>query len=351
MRMQLKIEYVPAADLVPYSGNAKAHPAEQIEQIKASIAEFGFNDPIAVWKGNEIIEGHGRLLAAQEMGLDKVPVVRLDDLTDEQRRAYTLVHNKLTMNTDFDAEMLGQELDSISDIDMEAFGFDISDFDDDAQDFDDGGWYGDERERTNDAYNLGIDALAEKTGDFWQMPVIKCDDFVPDDLVGFNFAKTNERKDVGIHFYVDDYQFERIWNAPEKYLDVLSQYDCILSPDFSLYMDMAMPVKIWNIYRSRLIGNYYQRNGIKVIPTVSWAEPDTFRFCFEGIPKGSIVSVSTVGVKRDKEALKIWQEGMQAMMDTINPRTVLVYGGALDFDYGSAEVKYYDNHVTKNWKG
>lgn len=125
--MQLKIEYVPAADLVPYSGNAKAHPAEQIEQIKASIAEFGFNDPIAVWKGNEIIEGHGRLLAAQEMGLDKVPVIRLDALTDEQRRAYTLAHNKLTMNSGFDIDILTAELGAIEEIDMEQFGFDFSD--------------------------------------------------------------------------------------------------------------------------------------------------------------------------------------------------------------------------------
>lgn len=346
---KLKIEYLPTDELIPYAGNAKEHPEEQIQQIKNSIVEFGFNDPIAIWGNGEIIEGHGRLLAAQELGMQEVPVVRLDGLSDEQRRAYTLIHNKLTMNTDFNADLLAQELMSIEDIDMDAYGFDPAEIE--PVEMDDGGWYGDERLRTNDAYNLGIDALAEKSDGFWQMPVIRCDNYIPADLVGFNYAKTNARKDVGIHFYVDDYQFERIWNAPEKYLGVLSQYDCILSPDFSLYMDMAMPVKIWNVYRSRLVGNYYQQNGIKVIPTISWAEPETFRFCFEGIPKGSIVSVSTVGVKRDKEAVKIWQAGMQAMMETIEPKTVLVYGGPLDFDYGDAEVRYYDNHVTKNWKG
>ena len=122
----LKIEYVKKEDLKPYVNNAKIHTGEQVEQIKKSIEEFGFNDPIAVWHDNEIIEGHGRLLAVMEMpDIKKVPIIRLDDLTEEQRKAYTLVHNKLTMNTDFDVDMLNLELDDIIDIDMGQFGFDL----------------------------------------------------------------------------------------------------------------------------------------------------------------------------------------------------------------------------------
>ena len=122
---ELKIEYVDITTLKPYENNAKEHPQEQIEQIKNSINEFGMNDPIAVWKDNVIIEGHGRLLACQELNIDKVPIIRLDDLSDEQRRAYTLAHNKLTMNSDFDLELLNGELESIFDIDMSDFGFDL----------------------------------------------------------------------------------------------------------------------------------------------------------------------------------------------------------------------------------
>ena len=122
----LKIEYLKKEDLKPYANNAKIHTAEQIEQIKTSIREFGFNDPIAVWHDNEIIEGHGRLLAAMEMEeLEQIPVIRLDDLSDEQRRAYMLVHNKLTMNTDFDLDILTVELDDIFNIDMADFGFEF----------------------------------------------------------------------------------------------------------------------------------------------------------------------------------------------------------------------------------
>ena len=119
----LKIEYVDIDTIRPYENNAKEHPIEQIEQIKKSIQEFGNNDPIAVWN-NEIVEGHGRYEALKQLGEKSIPIIRLDNLTDQQRKAYTLVHNKLTMNSDFDFELLSQELDNILDINMEDFGFD-----------------------------------------------------------------------------------------------------------------------------------------------------------------------------------------------------------------------------------
>ncbi len=164
-------------------------------------------------------------------------------------------------------------------------------------------------------------------------------------MIGFNYAKTSKEKNVGIHFYLDDYQFERVWNNKEKYIDILKQYQCILSPDFSLYMDMPMPMKIWNIYRSRAIGQYYQEQGIKVIPTISWAEKETFEFCFDGIPKGSIVSISTIGVKQNKEAFKIWKQGVDELIKRINPSTILIYGGKVDYDYKDIKVIYYKNKV------
>lgn len=122
--MELKIEYLPIDEINPYPGNAKQHPIKQINQIAESIQEFGFNDPIAISNGM-IAEGHGRLLAAQQLGLDTVPVIRLDALTDEQRRAYTLIHNQLTINSGFDLEILSSELENITDIDMSDFDFQI----------------------------------------------------------------------------------------------------------------------------------------------------------------------------------------------------------------------------------
>lgn len=121
--MKLKVEYLPIEEIKPYENNAKIHTPEQIEQIKNSIKQFGMNDPIGIWsKDNIIIEGHGRLMALQELGYEEVPVIRLDDLTDEQRRAYTLIHNQTTMNTGFDIDILNEELENLN-IDMSEFGF------------------------------------------------------------------------------------------------------------------------------------------------------------------------------------------------------------------------------------
>lgn len=130
----LQVEYEPTDSLVPYANNAKIHTEAQIEQIASSIREFGFNDPIGVWvnrKGeSEIVEGHGRVLAAQKLGIGTIPVIHLDRMSDEQRRAYTLAHNQLTMNTGWDYDKLDVELEEL-DFDMGEFGFDeaATDFD------------------------------------------------------------------------------------------------------------------------------------------------------------------------------------------------------------------------------
>ena len=120
--MELEVKYIPIGDIKPYKGNAKKHPKKQIDQIVKSIEDMGFLDPIGIWNG-EIVEGHGRYLAAKKLKLKTVPVIFLDDLTDEQRRAYTLIHNKLTMNSDFDLALLTDELLNISKYDMAEYGF------------------------------------------------------------------------------------------------------------------------------------------------------------------------------------------------------------------------------------
>jgi len=119
--VELKVEYVNIDTIKPYKRNAKTHPKEQVEQIKKSIQEFGNCDPIGVWHG-EIVEGHGRYLALKELGETTIPIIRLDSLTDEQRRAYGLVHNQLTMNSPWDIPALDLELADL-DFDMSEFGF------------------------------------------------------------------------------------------------------------------------------------------------------------------------------------------------------------------------------------
>ena len=109
----LAIEYVATESLIPYENNAKLHPESQVAEIALSIQSFGFNDPIAVDEKNGVIEGHGRLEAAKKLNLKEVPIIRLENLTNAEKRAYILAHNKLTLKTGFDLDMVRMEVDSI----------------------------------------------------------------------------------------------------------------------------------------------------------------------------------------------------------------------------------------------
>ena len=131
--MELKIEYIAVEDLKPYGRNNKKHEDFDIGEIAKSIEKYGMIDPVGIWKGNVIVEGHGRMLACKKLGIDKVPCIRLDHLTDEQRREYAIVHNKSSELAKYDFDNLALELDEL---DFSDFNFDFgidTDTDDDAE--------------------------------------------------------------------------------------------------------------------------------------------------------------------------------------------------------------------------
>jgi DNA modification methylase len=120
-----KIEWRSVETLIPYAKNARTHSDEQVAQIAGSIKEFGFNNPVLVDKENSVIAGHGRLMAARKLGMDKVPVVKLEHLTESQRKAYVLADNRIALNSGWDTSMLSLELQDLKDdIDLSLLGFD-----------------------------------------------------------------------------------------------------------------------------------------------------------------------------------------------------------------------------------
>ena len=175
---EIKVEYVSIDKVKPYSKNARKHSDESVEVIANSIKEFGMADPIAVWgKDNIIIEGHGRLLALKQLGYDKAPIIHLDYLTDEQRRAYTLAHNKTSEFSEWDIGLLGDELADIFDIDMSDFGFDIPEEEEEEEEE-----KHNEAERTGNAYNLS-EYDEDNTAGYYQMPVLEPCNYIPDDII------------------------------------------------------------------------------------------------------------------------------------------------------------------------
>ena len=124
----LRIEILGVDQLQEYENNARQHGEIDIAAIRDSIEAFGFNDPIGIWsEDNVIVEGHGRLAAAKELGMTEVPCIRLDHMTDEERRAYALAHNKTAELSGWDFEKLDIELAGIENIDMSKLGFNIDD--------------------------------------------------------------------------------------------------------------------------------------------------------------------------------------------------------------------------------
>lgn len=159
---ELRIEYLPVDALAPYDRNARRHQDEDVAGIMASIKEFGMNDPIGIWSDhNVIVEGHGRLMACKKLGIETVPVIRLDHLSDEQRRAYALAHNKTAELSEWDFDMLNSELEELSefDFDLETMGFDLGNDEDD-----------DYSEIVEDEYDAEPPAEPiAKRGDIWQL--------------------------------------------------------------------------------------------------------------------------------------------------------------------------------------
>ncbi|HEQ2107277.1 TPA: DUF4417 domain-containing protein [Streptococcus pyogenes] len=352
---QLQIEYVDIGTVKPYYRNARHNDGEATEKLAESIKEFGFQQPILVDDNNIIITGHTRLKAALSLGIDKIPIARAVGLSDEQIKAYRLADNRVAEYSTWDKELLDIELAEFETIDMSKFGFELSisglDFgiadpeqeqvEEESEDF--------HRETTINQYNL-FNYDPDRTEGKYDMPVLDGVDHVPADLQGFNYVLNKPDTTKGVHFFLDDYQFERIWQRPEFYIEKLIDFDCALTPDFSLYLDMPMAMQVWNIYRSRLIGQIMQDYGITVIPTVSWSTKDSFDFCFDGLPQNATLAVSTIGVKQDKEQFEIWIDGMNEMIKRLSPTKIIVYGGKVDYDYKDIEVVYFDNATTERMK-
>lgn len=131
-----------------------------------------------------------------------------------------------------------------------------------------------------------------------------------------------------VHFFLYDYRFERVWKHPDNDVEKLSRYRAVFSPDFSMYLEMAPVMQLYNVFRNRWCGAYWASKGIRVIPTVNWGDESTYDFCFEGIEKGSIVAVSTYmavehGNRKDQ---KEWfMAGYNELLRRINPEKIVCY--------------------------
>lgn len=152
------------------------------------------------------------------------------------------------------------------------------------------------------------------------------------EFIGFNYArgKTTHEDQKAVHFFLDDYQFDALWRNVDRYIDKLSQFRYVLTPDFSTYTDFPKAIQIYNHYRKHWVGAYLQEYGCRVIPTISWSTPDSYEWCFDGEPEGGIVAVSSVGCMNGKSKKELFLQGYSAMIERLHPESIIFYGKVPD---------------------
>lgn len=161
------------------------------------------------------------------------------------------------------------------------------------------------------------------------------------------YAKTaSENPDAFCHFFIDDYRYERIWNHPERYVEVVKKYAGAIMPNFSTYHIMPLPMQYWNLYRNRALAYYWQQEGVDVIPLLQCGDPRTYDYAFEGLPIGGTYAVMNNGVMQDKENRQFFYEGLMVGVQAVKPDLLVCYGTEVDLSALPCEVVWYKNDNT-----
>lgn len=181
----------------------------------------------------------------------------------------------------------------------------------------------------NDVFKAWLVRGAEFVGKY-ELPKLKPGHKSPEKAIPFDKALQTRDKNQWVHFFIDDQRFERVWNNPKAYLGLLKSFDGIISTDFSLYLDMPLAMQIWNTYRNRALAFWLQQNGADVIPNVQWGDERSYEFCFDGIPKNSIVAISTHGCIQGKTERFYFKQGLEEMVKRLAPSTIINYSYAPD---------------------
>ncbi len=154
-----------------------------------------------------------------------------------------------------------------------------------------------------------------------------------------------ERHKYGIHFFMDDYLFERAWHDPVRYALFLKDFPAVMSPDFSLYVDWPKAVQVYNHWRKHQLAAYWQSMGLTVIPTICWSDEQSFDWCFDGEPLGGTVAISSVGTQRNPLSKYLFTRGYAEMLERLKPSKIVFFGMIPDECVGNIEAHaaYYTN--------
>ena len=326
----MQITYKKVEDLKPYEKNPRKN-TKAVKYVANSIEQFGFKVPLVIDKDNIVVCGHTRLLASKKLGLKEVPCIIADDLSEEELKAFRLADNKVSEKSEWDFDLLNEEMDDLIAFDFEDFGFQFVDEEQNKIDT---------QKKVEGILNLGK-ASYDGVGlyDIPQLLPIHEDEIgYINEWIGFNYVLSDkEPEGKAVHFFLDDYQFQRLWNNPEKYLEKLSRYEAVLTPDFSPYADMPHATQIFNHYRKHWLGRLMQEYGIKVIPTIRASRDErSLTWYLDGEPEGGVVCISSMWTA-EPEAREYFLREFNTMVETLKPEKIYVYGNEVEGLKGNIE--------------
>ena len=145
--------------------------------------------------------------------------------------------------------------------------------------------------------------------------------------IPFNCVMSDRQREAhGVHFFIDDYLFQRAWNDPCRYAHLLCGYQAVMTPDFSMFTDYPVAVQLYNHWRKHQLGAYWQSLGLTVIPSICWSDHDSYTWCFDGEPVGGTVAVSSVGTQKNPLARTLFLDGYSEMMRRLKPEKIIFFG-------------------------
>lgn len=186
---------------------------------------------------------------------------------------------------------------------------------------------------------------AEFAGRF-EFPKLRQTRYIPEAMIPFHMIRRRKpMRGAAAHFFIEDYQFERLWNAPGRYLDALKNCGGVIAPDFSMYAHMSRAQRIWNCYRSRALSYWMQRQGLDVVPVIEWGEKEDLAWCLDGIPRCGTVAIGLYGCRRDAWARYSLLHGFAAACEMLEPYAVLAYGARIpEMESLCRHIRWYPNY-------
>ena len=189
----------------------------------------------------------------------------------------------------------------------------------------------------------------------YEMPILLPGKMPPagTDWISFNFVRGDkEPHKHAVHFYIDDYQFERIWDNPTAYLKKMQQYTAVCSPDFSTYNDFPRAQQVWNKFRNHWMGAFWQYYGVNVIQSVGWTDdPADDEWVFDGNAPNAPVAVSALGTQKSKQLKAIFARGYRAMIERLHPSAILFYGDVPPECEGERDIITQVPSFVNKWTG